>query len=87
MNESATSRVQSASSQKNGGRKSKATSRKTRSFEEKEISFLIAAWTEYPCLFDKGDKDYHDKNRLRLISGSIELIVALIVILGLSSCF
>ena len=91
------------------GSKSKATSRKTRSFEEKEISLLIAAWTEYPCLFDKGDKDYHDKNKQdiakeeiakslneafsyekgsdKFISGSIELIIALMVILGLSSCF
>ena len=34
-----------------------------RSFQEKEISLLIAEWIKYPCLYDKGNKDYHDRNK------------------------
>ena len=36
---------------------------KSRSFQEEEISLLISEWFKYPCLFDKGSKDYHDKNK------------------------
>ncbi|XP_073240346.1 uncharacterized protein [Porites lutea] len=36
---------------------------KSRSFQEEEISLLITEWFKYPCLFDKGSKDYHDKNK------------------------
>ena len=36
---------------------------KSRSFEEKEISLLIAEWIKYTCLYDKGNKEYHDKNK------------------------
>ena len=37
--------------------------RKARSFEEKEISLLIAEWIKYPCLYKKGNRNYHDRNK------------------------
>jgi len=41
----------------------KCPKRKARSFEEKEISLFIAEWIKYPCLYEKGNRDYHDRNK------------------------
>ena len=44
---------------------------KSRSFQEEEISLLIGEWFKYPCLFDKGNKDYHDKNKREIARAHI----------------
>ena len=36
---------------------------KSHSFQEE----LIGKWFKYPCLFDKGNKDYHDKNKRAIV--------------------
>jgi len=37
--------------------------RKKRSFDEKEIIFLISQWSEYPCLFDKTNPEHKDQKK------------------------
>ena len=33
------------------------------SFHEKEIDLLRLQWLEYPCLFDKTNRDHKDQNK------------------------
>ena len=40
-----------------------STKRKSRSFSEAETTLLIAEWYKYPCLYDKSNKEYHDRNK------------------------
>ena len=35
--------------------------RNARTFDEKQTSRLISEWIKYPCLYDKCNKDYHDR--------------------------
>ena len=37
--------------------------KKTRAFNDDETELLISEWIKYPCLYDKMNKDYHDKNK------------------------
>jgi len=45
----------------------KCPKRKAGSFEEKEISLLIAEWMKYPCLYKIGNRNYHDRNKRNIL--------------------
>ena len=40
-----------------------STKRKSRSFSEVETTLVSAEWYKYPCLYDKSNKEYHDRNK------------------------
>ena len=45
--------------------------KKARSFDEKEIEIIISEWIKYPCLYEKVNPGYHDKNKRDIAKGEI----------------
>ena len=45
--------------------------KKRRSFSEAETTLLIGEWYKYPCLYNKADKEYHDKSKGELAKQQI----------------